>query len=142
MEKYIWSPSLAGFYPTEEKSIFEGMGKWPDDGVEVSASAHDELFPIPEGKCIGTVDGYPAWVDLPPLTYEEMVAQADTEKQNRIDAANNYMNSKQWPGKAAMGRLKDTEKVQYAAWLDYLDSIEAVDVSTAPDIKWPNQPDM
>ncbi|ABP59505.1 tail assembly chaperone [Enterobacter sp. 638] len=140
MEKYIWSPSLAGFYPTEEQSIFEGLGGWPTDGVEVSASAHDALFPIPEGKCIGTVDGYPAWIDLPPPTHEEMVAQAEIEKQSRIDAANAYINSKQWPGKAAMGRLKDTEKAQYNLWLDYLDELEAVDTSTAPDITWPEPP--
>lgn len=47
------------------------------------------------------------------------------------------MNSKQWPGKAAMGRLTDSEKAQYNAWLDYLDTLEIVDTSTAPDINWP-----
>ena len=50
------------------------------------------------------------------------------------------MNSKQWPGKAAMGRLKDSEKAQYNAWLDYLDELEAVDTSKAPEIAWPSPP--
>ncbi|WP_284296491.1 tail fiber assembly protein, partial [Citrobacter portucalensis] len=59
----------------------------------------------------------------------------------KIDQANDYMNSKQWPGKAAMGRLKDSEKVQYNAWLDYLDELEAVDTAAAPDIKWPEKPE-
>ena len=82
----------------------------------------------------------PVWADIPPPTHEELVASANTEKQKRIDQANDNMNGKQWPGKAAMGRLKDSEKEQYNAWLDYLDELEAVDTSTAPDIKWPTPP--
>ncbi|MFG1167277.1 MULTISPECIES: tail fiber assembly protein, partial [Enterobacteriaceae] len=41
---------------------------------------------------------------------------------------------------AAMGRLKDAEKVQYNAWLDYLDALELVDTSSAPDIEWLEKP--
>ncbi|WXP55184.1 tail fiber assembly protein (plasmid) [Escherichia coli] len=50
------------------------------------------------------------------------------------------MNSKQWPGKAAIGRLKDDELAQYNLWLDYLDALELVDSSSAPDIEWPTPP--
>ncbi|OZU14665.1 hypothetical protein CCO49_23710 [Salmonella enterica subsp. arizonae serovar 47:z4,z23:-] len=50
------------------------------------------------------------------------------------------MNSKQWPGKVAIGRLKGDELVQYNFWLDYLDEVTAVDTSTAPDISWPPVP--
>ncbi|MEG2040961.1 MAG: tail fiber assembly protein, partial [Hafnia sp.] len=69
-----------------------------------------------------------------------LVAAADAEKKNRIDSANEYMNSKQWPGKAAIGRLKGEELAQYNLWLDYLDALEAVDTSIAPDIDWPSKP--
>ncbi|EKQ4439699.1 tail fiber assembly protein, partial [Escherichia coli] len=51
-----------------------------------------------------------------------------------------YMNSKQWPGKAAIGRLKGEELAQYNLWLDYLDALELVDISSAPDIEWPTPP--
>ncbi|EDM2693909.1 tail fiber assembly protein, partial [Salmonella enterica subsp. enterica serovar Typhimurium] len=43
-----------------------------------------------------------------------------------------------WPGKSVLGRLKDDELTQYNLWLDYLDALEAVDVSSAPDIVWPS----
>ncbi|MBJ9856872.1 tail fiber assembly protein [Citrobacter freundii] len=76
----------------------------------------------------------------PPPTKEELIAAAEYERQCRIDAANDLMNSKQWPGKAAIGRLKGDELVQYNLWLDYLDALEAVDTSSAPDIKWPTPP--
>ncbi len=59
-----------------------------------------------------------------------------------IDEANAYMNSKQWPGKAAIGRLKGDDLAQYNLWLDYLDALEAVDTSNAPDINWPERPEV
>ncbi|EEY9907820.1 tail fiber assembly protein [Escherichia coli] len=134
---YVWSPKTSGFYPVVEKERLVAAGQWPDDGVDVTDAEYNSLFPVPPGQYIDTVDGHPGWVDMPPPTQEEIVAQAVIEKQNRIDAANDYMNGKQWPGKAAMGRLKDAEKVQYNAWLDYLDALEAIDTSSAPDINWP-----
>lgn len=82
----------------------------------------------------------PTWVDIPPLCHEEEIAAAEAEKQYRIDQANEYINSKQWPGKAALGRLTDDEKAQYNEWLDYLDALESVDISSAPDINWPVPP--
>ena len=50
------------------------------------------------------------------------------------------MNSRQWPGKAAIGRLKGEELTQYNLWLDYLDALELGDISSAPDIEWPTPP--
>ncbi|MEB8324349.1 tail fiber assembly protein, partial [Escherichia coli] len=74
------------------------------------------------------------------MTPEEAILLATAQKQNLIDNANEYMNSKQWPGKAAIGRLKGDELAQYNLWLDYLDALELVDTSGAPDIEWPTPP--
>ncbi|BBR57930.1 MULTISPECIES: tail fiber assembly protein [unclassified Klebsiella] len=80
------------------------------------------------------------WVTDTDAKHAADVTAADAEKQARIDRANSYINSKQWPGKAAMGRLKESEKEQYNLWLDYLDALEAVDTSSAPAITWPVKP--
>ncbi|MEX5804555.1 tail fiber assembly protein [Citrobacter freundii] len=90
------------------------------------------LMPITRSEAMAIVN--------PPPTHEELLLAAENERQRRIDAANNFMNSKQWPGKAAIGRLKGDELTQYNLWLDYLDALEAVDTSSAPDIKWPTPP--
>ena len=82
------------------------------------------------------------WVTDIDAQHAADVAAAGMKKQDLIDQANAYMNSKQWPGKAAMGRLKDAEKEQYNAWLDYLDALEVVDTSSAPDINWPDSPEV
>ncbi len=71
---------------------------------------------------------------------EEQIASAETKKQQLINQANDYMNSRQWVGKAAIGRLKGEELAQYNLWLDYLDALELVDTSSAPDIEWPTPP--
>lgn len=144
MNKYTYSASLNAFYPLALKPDYEKAGSWPGDAIEISDEmANEYMAEPPEGKIRAVGDGgYPSWVDAPEPTHEEQVAASDAEKQSRIEQANAYMDSKQWPGKAAMGRLNDTEKAQYNAWLDYLDALEAVHTSTAPDIQWPTQPDV
>lgn len=71
---------------------------------------------------------------------ESAISAADNKKRLLIIEAREYIDSKQWVGKAAIGRLKGDELAQYNLWLDYLDALEAVDTSTAPDTIWPNQP--
>ncbi|NUL88201.1 phage tail protein, partial [Escherichia coli] len=75
----------------------------------------------------------------PEKTKEQLIQEAELEKEGRIRAANDFINSKQWPGKAAIGRLKGDELEQYNLWLDYLDALDAVDTSTALEIDWPQQ---
>ncbi|STB12333.1 phage tail fiber assembly protein [Citrobacter freundii] len=71
---------------------------------------------------------------------ESAISAAENKKRLLINEATEYVNSKQWPGKAAIGRLKGDELAQYNLWLDYLDILESVDTSSAPDIEWPTPP--
>ncbi|ECR5031951.1 tail fiber assembly protein [Salmonella enterica] len=127
------------FYPFSMREVYEASDSWPIEYIEVGESVFTEFSASPPvGKIRGTGDnGMPAWVDIPPPTQKELIAQAEREKQRRIDAANEFMNSKQWPGKAAIGRLKGDELVQYNLWLDYLEALEELKPTSAPDIKWP-----
>ncbi|EME5227045.1 tail fiber assembly protein [Escherichia coli] len=142
MMKYLYVNNLA--YPYELQSLYVEKGEWPEEkGVDIDEVIFREYFydTPPEGKyrCVGE-DGLPAWADIPPPTREEQIASAETKKQQLINQANEYINSKQWPGKAAIGRLKGEELAQYNLWLDYLDALELVDTSSAPDIEWPTPP--
>lgn len=139
---YSFSPSQSLFYANQLKeTTYDPAGIWPADAFEIDDKVMMEFTsPAPLGKKLGTVDGMPAWVDVPPPTSEELIAAAEEQKQTLIDQANEYINSKQWPGKAAIGRLKGDDLEQYNLWLDYLDELEAVDTSTAPDIAWPTAP--
>lgn len=74
----------------------------------------------------------------PPLTKEQLIERAEAEKQLLI--AEVTAETEMLRAKLALGRIKDDEKALLNAWLDYLDELEAVDVSTAPDIIWPVKP--
>ncbi|EBJ5417762.1 tail fiber assembly protein [Salmonella enterica] len=138
----MYAFSNGNFYPLSMREVYETSDSWPTEYIEVDESVFTEFSATPPvGKIRGTGDdGMPAWVDIPPPTQAEIIVEAEREKQRRIDAANEFMNSKQWPGKAAIGRLKGDELAQYNLWLDYLDALEAVDTSSAPDITWPTPP--
>lgn len=143
MSEYNYSPSENAFYAVALKSTYDANNTWPNDALDISdESAAEFMAEPPEGmiRVVGN-DGYPAWEVKPEPTREELVAAADAEKQSLIDQANEYINGKQWPGKAALGRLKGDELAQYNEWLDYLDAVEAVDTSAAPDINWPEKPE-
>lgn len=132
---YFYSETTNGFYIT-------GIGEQerPDDSVEIT---EEQWISLREGQAIGKVitmdeNNQPVLTE-PVIDY---IAIAEAQLGYLVDQANDYMNSKQWPGKAAMGRLKDAEKEQYNLWLDYLDALEAVDTSSAPDINWPLSPEV
>ncbi|MDZ9594533.1 tail fiber assembly protein, partial [Escherichia coli] len=115
-----WSTSKT---PSYTKSVSWQHHPPPDDKIRVA------------GK-----NGLPTWALIPPPSHEELIQQAESERQLLLNQANEYMNSKQWPGKAAIGRLKGDELAQYNLWLDYLDALELIDTSGAPDIEWPTPP--
>ena len=71
---------------------------------------------------------------------ESAISAADNKKRLLIIEAREYIDNKQWPGKAVIGRLKGDELAQYNLWLDYLDALDVVDTSSAPDIIWPEKP--
>lgn len=140
---YVYSAKNNAFFYESELNLYEKAGWDLSDIVDVPYDLFFEFTQDRNEEGIMRVagdDGLPSWEKLPPPTHEEQIAAAELQKQRLINQANEYMNSKQWPGKAAMGRLKDAEKAQYNLWLDYLDALEAVDTSSAPDIKWPTPP--
>ncbi|MBV7403712.1 tail fiber assembly protein [Enterobacter sp. ENT03] len=81
-----------------------------------------------------------AWKDASPLSSEEREQAAKIKRQALINQANGYINSRQWPGKATIGRLAGDELADYNRWLDYLDALEAVDTIANMNISWPVSP--
>ncbi|EFN8126315.1 TPA: tail fiber assembly protein [Escherichia coli] len=130
------------FYSQKENGFFTDLNKAPSDAVEITT---DEWLLLLDGqdngmKIVSNQEGYPVLTEQPPLSKENLIALVELKKRKLINEANEHMNSRQWPGKAAIGRLKGEELAQYNLWLDYLDALEMVDTSSAPDIEWPTPP--
>lgn len=120
--------------------VWDGESEWePDDKLTVI-----DISDISPAPGIGwSFDGTNFIAPPEPeKNEEELIAEAKFQKQAYIEHANDYMNDRQWPGKAVLGRLTEAEKEQYNLWLDYLNALEAVDTSSAPDINWPKSPEM
>lgn len=142
MGSMFFSSSRMAFCPEDMKADYEKGVGWPHDAVEVTDEAWHEFISIPpEGKILGaTSEGMPCWVDKPSPTKEEVVKQAENDKLVKISQANEFMNTRQWPGKAALQRLKGDDLAAYNKWLDYLDALMAVDTSQGAGIQWPSEP--
>ncbi|HCR3444354.1 TPA: tail fiber assembly protein [Morganella morganii subsp. morganii] len=74
----------------------------------------------------------------PPPTKQQLIEQAEAQKQYLIAEVN--AETQMLQTKLALKRIKADELELLNAWLDYLDLLEAVDTSTAPDIIWPQKP--
>ena len=122
-----------------------------ENGMVVNVIVWDGVAGLGDGDqmIIETVDGcgigwtYAGGEFIPPPVADqdpaELIASADAEKQNRLSYATNKIVV--WQTKLLMGRtLTDSESAELNAWMEYIDAVQAIDTSTAPDIEWPVSP--
>ncbi|WP_029696689.1 tail fiber assembly protein [Siccibacter turicensis] len=80
------------------------------------------------------------WVTDSAALMTAAVKEAEQTKASLRSYANAFINEQQWPSRLALGRLSEDEKTDFNGWLDYLDVLEMVDISSAPEINWPTRP--
>lgn len=137
MKTYSYSATSNAFYANVLKASY---ADWPEDAAEVDTDIFDEYSKAPpEGKTRSAgPNGLPAWADIPPPTAEEYVEQA----QQQVSALMQTADSKIRPLSDAqeLDIATDEETAQLKAWKTYRVMLSRVDVSEAPNIKWPVQP--
>lgn len=74
----------------------------------------------------------------PPISKEQLIAEAEQKKQSLLAEANNAIAPLQ--DAVDLGMATDEEKAQLTAWKKYRVYLNRVDTSTAPDIEWPLKP--
>lgn len=137
----FFSATTCWFYQMDMKPDYIDAGSWPDDAVEMTDKEKETYWTkqAPPGKQLGgDKKGRPVWIDIPPLTHAELVEQAEAKKQVLITEV--HTETEMLRAKLALKRIKPDEESLLIAWLDYLDLLEAVDTSLAPDIDWPQKP--
>ena len=70
------------------------------------------------------------------------ITESEQTKISLRNHANDFINEQQWPSRLALGRLNESEKMKFIIWLDYIDSLNSVDVSNSSHITWPEIPDL
>ncbi|HCM64376.1 MAG TPA: tail fiber assembly protein [Morganella sp. (in: Bacteria)] len=140
MKNYVYSATHNAFFPLSFIDEYTGLAGWDlSDAIEVDDTVYHMFINPPEGKKrTAGKDGLPTWDDIPPPTNEELITEAEAKKQTLIAEVNDETQMLQT--KLSLKRIKPAELELLNAWLDYLDLLEAVDTSTAPDIDWPQKP--
>ncbi|MEQ5119486.1 tail fiber assembly protein [Morganella morganii] len=136
----FFSGSNLSFYDGSMKQDYVTAGTWPDDAIEMTDKERGTYWMqrAPDGKVLGRKKGRPVWVDIPQPTHNELVQQARAKKEfliSEVESETSMLRTK-----LALGRIKEDEKALLNAWLDYLELLEAIDTSLAPDINWPLKP--
>ncbi|HAT3897190.1 tail fiber assembly protein [Citrobacter freundii] len=133
---YLFSPSTLGFYPIEMKEEYLTNGSLPSDVVEVSDSVRNEYnFTPPEGKQLSSSQNMPIWIDIPPATREELIADAEREKLRLKAVADDEISWRQDAVDAGIATAEETAAL--SEWKKYRVMLMRVD--TAKPV-WPTPP--
>lgn len=136
---HYFTAKEVGFYDSNIKDAYDRAGTWPGDALEISDAEH-ALYSgqPPSGKMLGSENGRPAWVDMPPLTAEELAATTELKKASLRAVADSAIAPLQ--DAVELGIATEEETETYNQWRKYRVLLSRVDISTAPDIRWPDTP--
>ena len=134
---YIYSATRNLFFPLLLKEQYEKAGDWPDDGVTIDEAVFLEFKANPRGEKmrIAGNDGLPVWVDIPPLSKEQQVAQEEQKRQSLRTKADTEIAWRQDAVDAGIATEEETSAL--AEWKKYRVLLMRVDTSKAPDTDWP-----
>lgn len=125
-----------GFYSDMFPEVLNKAAEEYGDITEIKQEDYNAFFAPPEGY-YGVFDQTGPHIEkLPDPDY---LAIAEDQKRGLIEKATTAIVV--WQTKLMMGRkLTAKETASLNAWMDYIDELNAVDTSTAPDITWPEAP--
>lgn len=140
MTKYMWSPSNLSFFPTIKVEGYVAAGWNLSDLIDIDDDVAEMYMQSPpDGKMRGVVDDMPSWVDVPPLTSDELISSANAKKSQLKAIADSEI---EWRQDAVNdGSASDKEITALAAWRKYRVALMRIDTSKAPDIEWPVLPE-
>lgn len=100
-----------------------------------------QLFPAVDDVGIGwSWDGVKFTAPpVPEPTPEEQRAAAEQFRDGLLQNANKV--TADWRTELALGIISDEDKEKLIKWMQYIKDVKAVDVSTAPEILWPDKPE-
>lgn len=138
----VYSPSENAIYSSILYDDYVKAGTWPKDGMAISDEDAEKFNGgnKPDGKMLGLVDGALSWVDEPPPSPEQKIADAQNMKATLRAKADAEISWRQDAVDA--GIATDEETADLAAWKKYRVQLMRIDTSKAPDIEWPTQPEV
>ncbi|MBX8880237.1 tail fiber assembly protein [Enterobacter ludwigii] len=139
-ESYFYSASTGGFYPVSLKGDYETAGSWPVDAVSV---ADEDMVALQAGQSAGkqitaNAEGYPVLTDPKPLTPEQLQQQAKVQQSALMNAATDAIAPLQ--DAVDLDEATEEELLLLKEWKKYRVTLNRLDLSSAPEINWPDMP--
>ncbi|EKB2777746.1 tail fiber assembly protein [Escherichia coli] len=79
------------------------------------------------------------WVTDENALQRGQVLEAEQKKASMLAEAQSAISL--WQTELQLGIISDDDKASLIAWMKYIQALNAVDTSTAPDIEWPVKPE-
>ncbi|MEB2411171.1 tail fiber assembly protein [Enterobacter asburiae] len=79
------------------------------------------------------------WVTDSAAKYQGDIADAEQHRQMLLAHVDEL--SSDWRVELMLGDITEVNKKKLSSWMAYKTAVKAVDISTAPDINWPVQPE-
>ena len=133
-----YSAARNAFYPEAYRDNYtNSVAGWPDDAVAVGEGVYQFLIQrVADGKIIIADDnGYPVLAERPPLTSEQLMAQAEEERKRLLALAAEKIAPLQ--DAADFDMATDDEKNALTAWRKYRVLLNRVDPAASV---WPEMP--
>ena len=141
MENYYYSAKNNGFYHSSLKAGYEMSDNgWPEDAVIISDDDYNALF---DGQVSGKVitsdsTGKPVLVDSVAQTPEQLLATAKGRVSLLLAKAAEAITPLQ--DAVDIEEATGSELASLKAWKQFRVALNRLDLSTAPDIIWPEEP--
>ena len=107
--------------------------------TRVSTDLYNELIAGQQEGCkliTSDENGLPV-LKSPVIDY---VARAENQRMQLLAHADNV--TADWRVELMLGDISSTDKEKLSAWMNYKKEVKAVDTSTAPEISWPELPEV
>ncbi|EBJ7488330.1 tail fiber assembly protein [Klebsiella pneumoniae] len=127
-------------YAVIENGVVTNIAVW--DGESDWQQTNALVLPVSDNVRIGWYyeKGKFSPPTQPPKTHDELLREAEAQRQSLIDAAMASISLIQLKLQAGR-KLVQAETTRLNTVLDYIDAVTATDTSTAPDIIWPELPE-
>lgn len=136
----FYSATTNGFYDPDIKALYDEAKSWPEDAIKITDATYQSLLAGQnEGKSIfPNAKGRPVLIDPPALTGMELLANAERQQTALMNAASEAMAPLQ--DAVDIEEATETELAKLTAWKKYRVELNRLDLSTVPDITWPEVP--
>lgn len=134
--KYYYCLNPKAFFTDDLPGVIESNGLTMADLIEISENDYNNLFNPPSTMYMVFDDTGPHLEELPATDFVAIAEMQRDSLLSEMQTATYTLNMKLNLGRT----LTNDEKATLNAWLDYADALNALDLSTAPNITWPDKP--